>query len=51
MPAENLLKTISSDAEAELLVHCARIEIDAARAERIRTLAGSTLNWIRLHQV
>src|SRR6185503_5040411 len=48
MPAENLLKMISADAEAELLVHCARLEIDAARAERIRTLAGSTLNWTRL---
>jgi len=48
MPAENLLKMISADAEAELLVHCARLEIDAARAERIRTLAGSTLNWNRL---
>ena len=48
MLVENLFKMISADAEAELLVHCARIEIDAARAERIRTLAGSTLNWIRL---
>lgn len=52
------LKTISASAEAELLVHCARLEIDAARAERIRALvgsklagsnsAGSTLDWTRL---
>jgi len=48
MPAQNLFKTISADTEAELLVHCARIKIDATRAQRIRTLAGSTLNWIRL---
>jgi len=48
MPAENLFKMISADAEAELLVHCARLEIDATRAERIRTLAGSPLNWNRL---
>jgi len=44
----SLLKRVSASPEAELLVHCARLEIDAARAERIRTLAGSTLNWTRL---
>jgi len=48
MPSESQFKMISADAEAELLVHCARLEIDAARAERIRTLTGSTLNWTRL---
>ena len=31
-----------------MLVHCARLEIDAARAERVRALAGSELNWSRL---
>jgi hypothetical protein len=62
MPAGSLRKTISASREAELLVHCARLEIDAARAERIRALAGSkpgsnlagsnlagsTLDWTRL---
>jgi hypothetical protein len=48
MPANSLLKMISADAEAELLVHCTRLEIDPSRAERIRTLAGSDLNWTRL---
>lgn len=42
------IKTGSENAEAELLVHCARLEIDPARAERIRSLAGSNLNWTKL---
>jgi hypothetical protein len=42
------IKTGSESAEAELLVHCARLEIDPARAERIRSLAVSNLNWTKL---
>ncbi len=37
-----------SDREAELLVHCARLDITPERAERIKLLAGSELNWTRL---
>jgi len=48
MLPDSLLKIISAGPEAELLVHCARLEIDPARAERIRTLAGSNVNWTRL---
>ncbi|MGH9873632.1 MAG: nucleotidyltransferase domain-containing protein [Pyrinomonadaceae bacterium] len=48
MPKYSLGKIISASAEAELLVHCARLEIDQQRAERIRLLAGSNLNWTRL---
>lgn len=44
----SLLKRLSADAEAELLVHCARLEIDSGRAERIRLLAGSNLDWTKL---
>jgi putative nucleotidyltransferase-like protein len=40
-------KTFSDD-EAELLVHCARLELDAVRADRIKFLASSDLNWERL---
>jgi hypothetical protein len=48
MPPESLQKIISASPEGELLVHCARLEIDEARSESIRTLAGSDLNWTRL---
>jgi len=48
MPTDSLLKIISASPEAELLVHCARLEIDPVRAARIRTLAGSNCNWTRL---
>jgi hypothetical protein len=48
MPADSLSNTVSASAEAELLVHCARLEIDAARAERVRALAGSEMSWSRL---
>ncbi|HEV7744484.1 MAG TPA: nucleotidyltransferase family protein [Pyrinomonadaceae bacterium] len=44
----SLLKRLSADAEAELLVHCARLEIDAERAERIRMLVRSELDWTKL---
>lgn len=48
MPPESLLKLITASPEGELLVHCARLEIEADRAERIRELAGSDLDWTRL---
>ncbi|MGH9930090.1 MAG: nucleotidyltransferase domain-containing protein [Pyrinomonadaceae bacterium] len=48
MPPVNPLETHSASPEAELLVHCARLEIDPDRAERIRMLAGSSLNWTQL---
>jgi hypothetical protein len=48
MPADSLTTIISASAEAELLVHCARLEIDRDRAGRICALAGSNLNWTRL---
>ncbi|HEV7684287.1 MAG TPA: nucleotidyltransferase family protein [Pyrinomonadaceae bacterium] len=44
----SLLKRLSAAAEAELLVHCARLEIDPERAERIRALVGSNLDWTKL---
>ncbi len=48
MPPDSLRKIVSASAEAELLLHCARLEIDTARAECVRALAGSTLDWPRL---
>lgn len=48
MPANSLLRTNLAGAEAELLVHCARLEIDRERAERIRMLVGSELDWTKL---
>jgi hypothetical protein len=44
----SLHKIVSASAETELLVHCARLEIEPARAERIRALAGTNLDWTRL---
>lgn len=41
-------RIISASAEAELLVHCARLNIDQARAERICVLLGQELDWIRM---
>jgi hypothetical protein len=48
MPRESLLKKIAASPEGELLVHCARLEIEEDRAERIRALAASDLDWTRL---
>jgi hypothetical protein len=48
MPPESLLKIINASPEGELLVHCARLNIEADRAERIRALAGSDLDWTSL---
>jgi len=38
----------SDDRELELLIHCARARVEPERAERIRELAGSGLDWQRL---
>ena len=38
----------SRDREAELLIHCARASLESDRAERIRQLAASELDWVRL---
>jgi hypothetical protein len=48
LTVDELLRIVSASTEAELLVHCARLEIDARRAERVRALAGSNLDWTRL---
>lgn len=47
MSAEPLLKLLPNP-EAEILAHCARLEVDAERAERIRCLVQAKLNWTRL---
>lgn len=47
MSAEPLLKLLPNP-EAELLAHCARLEVDSDRAERIRSLVRADLNWTRL---
>lgn len=48
MSPEERFKIISSSAEAELLLHCARLDIDPPRTERIQTLLGHTLDWTKL---
>lgn len=48
MSAAESHRIISASAEAELLVHCARLDIDRPRAERISDLLGEELNWTRL---
>jgi hypothetical protein len=49
MSAEESHRIISSSAEAELLVHCARLEVDPARAEQIQTLLSSRkVDWTKL---
>ncbi|HSS20511.1 MAG TPA: nucleotidyltransferase family protein [Pyrinomonadaceae bacterium] len=47
MFADQLLKDLPNP-EAELLVHCARLETSPARTERIRLLVSSGLDWTRL---
>jgi len=47
MNTENL-RIVPESAEAELLLHCARLDIDQARAERIRALLGQGLDWTRM---
>ena len=48
MSAEESHRIISSTAEAELLVHCARLKIDQTRAERISALLDRELDWVRM---
>ena len=38
-------------AEAELLVHCARLDIDQARAKRVCSLLDGELDWTKLMAV
>lgn len=45
------LKSIVNAPEAELLIHCARTEIDAERRERIPELCLAGLNWEKLLQL
>lgn len=45
MSAEDSYRIISSSAEAELLVHCARLDINPVRAERISALLDQGLDW------
>lgn len=48
MSAEESHRIIFSSAEAELLVHCARLNIDQTRAEQISALLGQDLDWTRM---
>ena len=48
MSAEESHRIISSTAEAELLVHCARLKIDQTREERISALLDRELDWVRM---
>lgn len=41
----NQLRQLCSTAEAELLLHCARVQLEPQRAERIRALVQGDLNW------
>lgn len=47
MNTENL-RIAPEGAEAELLVHCARLDIDQARAERICALLDGELDWTKM---
>lgn len=49
MHAEERFQIITASAEAELLVHCARLEVDPERAEQVRSLLTSqTIDWTNL---
>jgi hypothetical protein len=48
MSAEESHGIVSATAEAELLVHCARLDIDQARADRIGALLDRGLDWPRM---
>src|SRR5688500_14201125 len=41
----NSLRHFCSSAEAELLLHCARVQLEPRRVERVRALAHGNLNW------
>ena len=45
------LNLICRDAEAELLLHCARVQVDPKRAERIGELVRQELDWDSLLSV
>jgi hypothetical protein len=47
MNTENL-RIVPESAEAELLVHCARLDIDQARAERVCALLDGEIDWTRV---
>lgn len=47
-PHDSFNKLIPANPEAELLLLCARLELDEAQAERVRNLAQSDLNWTSL---
>jgi hypothetical protein len=49
MPADTLLKHLALSPEAELLLHCARLDLDPERAERVRMLARSDFDWTKLY--
>jgi hypothetical protein len=48
MHAEERFRIISASAEAELLVHCARLDVDPSRTERIKTLLRQGIDWTKL---
>jgi hypothetical protein len=48
MSAEESHRITSTSAEAELLVQCARLDIDQARAERICALLDQEFDWTRM---
>jgi hypothetical protein len=45
--SENKLR-LNNDREMELLIHCARASVEPERADRMRGLAASAINWERL---
>ena len=44
----NQLRRIGSTVEAQLLLHCARVQLEPWRAERMRALVSEDLDWERL---
>jgi hypothetical protein len=48
MSAEDSHRIVLTSAEAELLVHCARLDIDQVRADRIGAVLDRELDWTRM---
>src|SRR5882762_7591329 len=48
MNPESRVKIVPPSAEAEMLVHCARLDVEPSRAAQILSLAGSQLDWTRM---
>src|SRR5690242_7392598 len=48
MFAVERFKVLSSNVEAELLLHCTRLDIDPSRAKRIHALLALEIDWKRL---